>query len=138
MKIKVKKFHEDAKLPDCFSASTLFSLYTLEDVILKVNTKEYVRTGIAIEIPEGYILDLYPVPWIAYRFPNYITGGTRLVNNDFLYEIGIPIRNNSHIKDLKISKHKEIAIGIVRKVESIEFEEVADITDFDCTHKGGK
>jgi len=55
MILKVKKLDKEAKLPERKRQGDAgLDLYSLEDVELKPGEKALVRTGIAVEIPEGY------------------------------------------------------------------------------------
>ena len=53
--IKVKKLSDDAKLPKRAYDSVGYDLYSIEDVELFKHDVKKVHTGIAIEIPEGYV-----------------------------------------------------------------------------------
>ena len=53
--IKVKRLSDDAKLPKRAYDSIGYDLYSIEDVELLKHDVKKVRTGIAIEIPEGYV-----------------------------------------------------------------------------------
>jgi len=54
--LKVKKLHPDAQLPTVAHPGTDlgFDLYALEDTALPAGVPVKVRTGIAVEAPEGY------------------------------------------------------------------------------------
>src|SRR6202000_545938 len=54
--LKVKKLHPDAQLPTVAHAGTHlgFDLYALEDTALPPGVPVKVRTGIAVESPDGY------------------------------------------------------------------------------------
>jgi len=54
--LKIKRLHPDAKLPTVAHPGTDlgFDLYALEDTALPPGVPVKVRTGIAVEAPEGY------------------------------------------------------------------------------------
>jgi len=54
--IKVQLLHPDARVPTVnYAGSDLgFDLYAIEDVVLEPGVPVRVRTGIAVEGPEGY------------------------------------------------------------------------------------
>ena len=56
MEIRVKKIHKDAKLPTyAHHGDAGFDLYAIESVSIPVGARVLVGTGIAIEIPDGYV-----------------------------------------------------------------------------------
>jgi dUTP pyrophosphatase len=55
MELKVKLLDQDAKLPTkAYPGDAAFDLYSIEAVMLKPGQTVKIRTGIALEIPEGY------------------------------------------------------------------------------------
>lgn len=56
LKLKVKKLNPKAKLPTKNHITDAgFDLYAVEDAILYSGTSTKIDTGIAVEIPEGYV-----------------------------------------------------------------------------------
>ncbi|MCX6713784.1 MAG: dUTP diphosphatase, partial [Candidatus Vogelbacteria bacterium] len=56
MKIKVKKLDLEAKLPSyAHLGDAGMDIYALEDVVLKSGERARIKTGIAIEIPNGFV-----------------------------------------------------------------------------------
>ena len=60
MKIKIKKLHDNAKMPTRGTSSAAgFDLYVPETTFLFRDIPQKVRTGLAFEIPEGYVGVVY-------------------------------------------------------------------------------
>lgn len=56
MKIKIKKLHDNAKMPTRGTASAAgFDLYATEDTELHYAQPTMVPTGLSFEIPEGHV-----------------------------------------------------------------------------------
>src|SRR5690606_27542145 len=56
MELKIKKLHPDAKLPTyAHQGDAGFDLYAIETVTIPVGARVLVGTGIAMEIPLGYV-----------------------------------------------------------------------------------
>ncbi|KKP56463.1 MAG: deoxyuridine 5''-triphosphate nucleotidohydrolase [Parcubacteria group bacterium GW2011_GWB1_35_5] len=56
MKLKIKKIHPEAKLPEyANSGDAGMDLFALEKVIVKPGEIKRIRSGIAMELPEGYV-----------------------------------------------------------------------------------
>lgn len=58
MKLKIKKLTETAKLPRRSHIGDLYDLFADEDVYIDDKPKQ-VRTGLAMDIPEGFQVRLY-------------------------------------------------------------------------------
>lgn len=60
MKINIKKLHDNAKMPSRGTSSAAgFDLYVPETTFLFRDIPQKVRTGLAFEIPEGYVGVVY-------------------------------------------------------------------------------
>ena len=60
MKVKIKKLHDNAKMPTRGTSSAAgFDLYVPETTFLFRDIPQKVRTGLAFEIPEGYVGVVY-------------------------------------------------------------------------------
>ena len=56
MLLKIKKLHTDAKMPSyAHHDDAGFDLFSLENCKVKVGERVAVPTGIAMEIPEGFV-----------------------------------------------------------------------------------
>ena len=56
MQLKVKKLHPDAKLPTYGNPGDAgMDMYALEEVVFSPGEQKRIRTGIALEIPDGYV-----------------------------------------------------------------------------------
>ena len=137
MKVKIKKIHTDAKIPTyAYDTDAGFDFYTLEDVIIENLSTVVIRTGIAMEIPKGYSLEIYPRSGMSYKFHNYIANNVGLVDSDYRNEIMILFRNSSFNQRIQIPKHTRIAQGVIRKFEHADFEEVDDLNKSDRGENG--
>ena len=59
MRIKIKKLHEDAKIPTYATPGAAgFDLVAIEDIAIEPGQTKLIKTGLAFEIPEGYELQV--------------------------------------------------------------------------------
>jgi dUTP pyrophosphatase len=66
--MKVKLLHEDAKVPTKANKSDAgWDLYAIEDVTINGGERKTVKTGISIEIPEGYAGLIWPRSGLAVK-----------------------------------------------------------------------
>lgn len=60
-KIKVKKNHPDAVLPKkAHATDTGWDLFALEDTCLVAGKFNFVKTGLTLEVPDGYYYEIHP------------------------------------------------------------------------------
>jgi len=127
LKIKVRKLNKIAKIPTySHENSAGFDIYTSESVTIESLSTEIIRTGIAIELPVGYSLEIYQRPELSGNYPNYLANCIELIDSNFKGELVIVFRNSFFSKTINIPAFTCIAQGVVRKFEHAEFEEVEE------------
>jgi deoxyuridine 5'-triphosphate nucleotidohydrolase len=104
------------------------------NITIQPKTRELVPTGIILEIPEGYYLQLKSRSGLAFRRVDTQAG---TIDEDYRGEIKILI-DNTDDSPLVITATDRIAQGIFRKYEEVEFEEVSDFKQLSVTERGGK
>lgn len=127
MQIKVKKLHEDAKLPTHgHPGDAAMDFYCLEDVVFPVGKQERVRTGVAVEIPEGHVGLIWDKSSISFNLGLKIMGG--VIDAGYRGEIVMNLLNVSP-KDVLLTKGHKVAQMIIQKFEHCEIVEVEEISD---------
>ena len=87
-----------------------------------------VRTGVMMEIPKGYELQVRPKSGNSSRTPIRVVLGT--VDAGYRGEIGIIIDNLSN-KVIKVNKDKALAQGVFSKIPKAVFEVVEELSKSD-------
>jgi dUTP diphosphatase len=116
--LKVKLLHAEAKPPTVTHAGSDlgFDLYSVEDVILQPGVPTKVRTGIAVEAPEGYGFVLGDRSSMAARGVTYAGGR---IDAGYRGEILVCLINvNQSILKLDIDRTAEGSVSGVRLIES--------------------
>lgn len=117
MKIKIKKLHPDAKMPTRGTASAAgFDLYATRDVGLYLGVPTKVPTGLAFEIPEGYVGVVYSRSSSA---KNGIVITPLLVDSDYRGEVFVLA---NYLDEHGVAK--EIAAG--HRIAQIRIEKLVD------------
>lgn len=94
VKIKIKKLHPDAKMPHRGTADAAgFDLYATKSVTLRNGVPEMVPTGLAFEIPKGYVGVVYSRSSSA-KSGLIIT--PLLVDADYRGEVFVLVNNLTH------------------------------------------
>ena len=87
--LKIKKLHNKAKIPRIATeGSACFDLSTNEDVMITNGRLVRVHTGIAVEISEGYCMEIYPRSGVASR-GIIIPNAPAIIDSDYRGEIMI-------------------------------------------------
>lgn len=127
MKIKIKKISDEAIAPSCHHKGDAgFDLRSVEEIVLKPGERVKVKTGVAMEIPEGYAGLVWDRSGMAANHGIKTMAG--VVDSSYRGEISVVLVNLSD-KDLKIEKGHKIAQMLVQKVENPEIEIVESLDD---------
>jgi dUTP pyrophosphatase len=127
MKQKVKKLNKDAKMPTHgHPGDAGMDFYSVETVVFAPGTQERVRTGIAVEIPEGYVGLIWDKSSISFNTGLKIMGG--VIDAGYRGEIIMNFLNTSD-KEVIIEAGYKIAQMIIQKFEHCEIEEVSEISE---------
>ncbi len=127
MKIKVKKLHKDAKVPTHgHPGDAGMDFYTVEDVIFPASKQERVFTGVAVEIPEGYVGLIWDKSSISFNLGLKVMGG--VVDASYRGEIIMNLLNTSDKEVLLPAGHK-IAQMLIQKFEHCDIVEVDELSN---------
>ena len=127
MILKVKKMDPSAKLPTHgHPGDAAIDLYCLEDVVFLLGKQERVRTGIAVEIPDGHVGFIWDKSSISFNLGLQIMGG--VIDSSFRGEIVGSLLNTSG-KEVLLEKGQKFAQMIVQKFEDCEVEEVETLSE---------
>jgi len=136
MQIKLKKLHKDAKVPTYGTEdAAAVDLYTVEDYHIKAGKVIWLRTGIAIEIPQGYYAEVYNRSGMAAK-REIIIVSSRVIDSDYRGEVMVPVKLIADIPKrfgAPIKKGDRIAQMMVKKSIHISFEEVDKLSE---TYRG--
>lgn len=134
MEIKVKKLHKDAKLPTyAHHGDAGFDLYAIESVSIPVGARVLVGTGIAMEIPDGYVGLIWDKSGLSMVHGLKNLGG--VIDAGYRGEIKAGVVNLSD-EDYTITVGHKVAQMLIQKVERADIKEVAELSDTSRGHGG--
>ena len=126
MKIKIKKLHEDAKLPTHgHPGDASIDFYSLEDVVFLPGKQERVHTGVAIEIPEGYVGLIWDKSSVSFNLGLKIMGG--VIDSGYRGEIIMSLFNTGD-KKIILEKNHKVAQMLIQKFEHCDILEVDELS----------
>jgi len=134
MKIHIKKVHPDAHIPAfAHSGDAGMDLHTIEAFELEPGERKSIPLGIAVEIPEGYVGLIWDKSGLSHKYGIKSFGG--VIDSGYRGEIHAGVMNLSD-KYFKFEKGHKIAQLLIQKVEHVDFEEVAELSDTSRGEKG--
>lgn len=134
MELNIKKLHPGAKLPTyAHHDDAGFDLYAIESVSIPVGARVLVGTGIAIEIPDGYVGLIWDKSGLSMVHGLKNLGG--VIDAGYRGEIKAGVVNLSD-EDYTITAGHKVAQMLIQKVERADIKEVAELSDTSRGHGG--
>lgn len=131
MKLNFKKLDDRATIPTYgseFSAGADLRAILDSPIIIKPNETVFLRTGLAVAIPTGYVGLIYARSSIACKRGLAPANKTGVVDSDFRGEIMVALHNHSTTKQT-IEPNERIAQMVIAPFIQCEYEEVDDLDD---------
>ena len=102
---------------------------TPRPIKVAVNTAT-IRTGIKVEVPEGYRLDIYPRSGWGFKHNIQLANGTGKIDSDFRGEIKVKLISTARVGSLPtISAGERIAQMELNPVTKVEWKQVDELSD---------
>lgn len=99
-----------------------------EDLVLKAGEFKLVSTGIYLEIPSSYEVQIRARSGLSIKHGIGLVNGIGTIDSDYRGEIKVPLINFSK-EDFTIENGMRIAQMVLSKYEKIDFEEVNELSD---------
>lgn len=134
MQLKVKKLHPEAKLPKYATEGDAgMDLFALEEVEVKPGEVVRIRSGVAMEIPEGYVGLCWDKSGLSMKHGIKVLAG--VIDSSFRGELVMAVINLG--KDTyTFEKGHKVMQMLVQKVEHMEIEESESLSETDRGEKG--
>ncbi|MFK8039610.1 MAG: dUTP diphosphatase [Crocinitomicaceae bacterium] len=110
------------------SAGVDLRAYTADEIILKPLERKLIKTGLFLEIPEGYEAQVRPRSGLAYKNGITVLNSPGTIDADYRGEIGVILVNMSN-EPFKIENGERIAQLIFAKFEQAEFIKVEALNE---------
>ncbi len=134
MQIKVKKLSPEAVLPSYAHAwDAGMDLYVVESVTLAFGEIGKVRTGVSVEIPDGFVGLIWDKSGLSMNYGLKTLGG--VIDSGYRGEIVVGVMNLG--KDVyTFEKGHKVAQMLVQPVNKVEIVETDGLTESDRGEKG--
>jgi dUTP pyrophosphatase len=134
MEIKVKKLDERAVIPQyAHDTDAGMDFFALEDTTIPAQASANVPTGIAVEIPTGYVGLVWDKSGLASKVG--ITTMAGVIDSGFRGAISLIIFNTTD-KDYTFKSGEKVAQMLVQKVEHVGIVVVDKLSDTQRGEKG--
>lgn len=128
--LKIKKLNENATIPSYGSTCAAGAdLYSCEDeLVFAAGETKLVHTGIAMEIPNGYVGLIYARSGIATKRGLAPANKVGVIDSDYRGEIMVALHNHSD-KEAVIEAKERIAQIVITPYLTVNFVETDSLDD---------
>lgn len=132
MKVNFKKLNENAIVPTYGSqfaaGADLYACTNGETVTFGPGETKLIKTGIAMEIPEGYAGLIYARSGIANKRGLAPSNKVGVVDSDYRGEIMVSLHNHS-LAEQSITDGERVAQMVIAPFLKVEYTEVEELTE---------
>ncbi len=130
--VKIKKISQLATIPKyAKNGDAGFDLYSIDTKELQAGDIELIRTGLKMEIPRGYEVQIRPRSGLSFKTKLRVANSPGTIDSGYRGEIKVIMENTSKSKKLHINVGDRIAQGVLKRVPQAEFIEVEEISETD-------
>lgn len=132
MEIRVKKLNTRAEITHGSTYAAGYDLHAIEDIAIDPGTTTMARTGLAMEIPQGYFGGIYARSSLASKQGIRPANCVGVVDSDYRGEVMVALFNDSE-KPVLIKRGERIAQLIVQRYQELE---IVYVSSLDETERG--
>ena len=127
--IKIKRLHDLAKIPTYSKYGDAGAdIYSIDYGVLEPGEQRLISTGIAIEIPYGWVGLIHPRSGLAAKLGVTVLNSPGTIDAGFRGEIRINL-HNTNVTPYSFCIHDRIAQIIFQEVGIADFEEVDELSN---------
>ena len=132
LRLLIKKLDDEAIVPTKANHNDAgFDLYSVIDTVIDPDSREVVKTGISMAIPEGHAGLIWPRSGMAVKQGVDVFAG--VVDSGYRGEVMVCLYNSSS-SPVEISKGDRIAQMLIQPVPLVR---IAEVSNLDDTSRGG-
>lgn len=130
MKVKIKKLHPDALMPQygsegaaCFDLHCITGAFVVTDAVFD--------TGLAFEIPDGHVMLVFSRSGHGFKNDARLANCVGVIDHDYRGEVKVKMRCDSNLGGLSIKAGDRIAQAMIVPYPKVEFDWADELTDTD-------
>jgi dUTP pyrophosphatase len=129
VRVAVRLLHPDVPMPAYAHAGDAGAdLCAAADVELAPGARALVPTGVAVELPVGYVGLVHPRSGLAARLGVTVLNAPGTVDAGYRGEIMVNLVNHDPVATASIARGDRIAQLVVQRVERADFHRVAELS----------
>jgi dUTP pyrophosphatase len=135
LQLKIKKLHPDAVVPKYATAgAACFDLHAIvendigADAVLPGHFYTF-RTGLAFEVPSGYVLKVYSRSGHGFKYGVRLANGTGIIDSDYRGELMVCLKNDGPSEPLVVHHGDRIAQAMLVQIPQVELIEVGELSN---------
>lgn len=130
MKLKFKKIKPEAIIPKYqTTGASGFDLHSIENIPIPAGRTTTVGTGLAVQVPDGYELQVRPRSGLSRDTGLMIKNSPGTIDSDYRGEIKIIFYNTGERYGHYINYGDRIAQGVLVPIVQAEIEEVEELDE---------
>ncbi|MDF2497374.1 MAG: deoxyuridine 5-triphosphate nucleotidohydrolase [Arthrobacter koreensis] len=130
MKVQLKMLDDGLEAPSyAHPGDAGADLRARVDVELAPGQRVLVPTGVSIALPFGYVALIHPRSGLATRHGLTIVNAPGTVDAGYRGEISVTLLNTDAAETIRLKRGDRIAQMVIQRVETAEFEPVAELSD---------
>lgn len=134
--LKFKRLTEGARTPTYGTCgAACFDLYAVDDVSIGANAAGTVSTGVAFDIPQGYVILVYSRSGHGFKSGVRLANCTGVVDSDYRGEVMVRLTNDSR-QDFHVSRGDRIAQAMLMPVDQWRLVETDTLSATDRGAQG--
>ncbi len=132
MKVKLvnRSKHPTPKYATPLSAGLDLRANLNEPIALKPGERTLIKTGLYMELPDGYEAQVRPRSGLAFKHGITVLNSPGTIDADYRGEIGVILINHGD-SDFLIENGERVAQLVIAKYEQIEWSEVDSLSESD-------
>ncbi len=128
MSLRMQRLHEGAILPRrAYPGDAGLDLHSIEDLVLEPGERASVRTGLAVEIPEGQAGLVLPRSGLAARHGIALVNAPGLIDAGYRGEIRVLLLNTDRAAGFHLAAGDRIAQLVLVRIETPEVIEAQEL-----------
>lgn len=121
--VKIERIHPNAILPTYANPTDAGAdIYAVEDVVIKPHKTEIVKTGLKVDMPAGYMIQIYPRSGLSAKTGLRVANSVGIIDHLYHKEIGVILENTGNF-EYKINKGDRIAQMLILSTPQIKWIE---------------
>jgi len=130
MEIKVERVNQNIELPKYqhYGEDAGLDLHAAEELTIKSGEYKLIKTGLKIAVPKGFAAFVYPRSGLALKKGVTVLNADGVIDSGYRGEVGVILINHGK-KNFQINFNDRIAQLIIQKVNTIEWNEVENLSE---------